>query len=97
MSGRLMASIDFQTKTQKALQSYRNGDLKEALHIFKDFTRAFRKEEIRTIQVAYEILFGKGEFYEKLHYDLQKFVSDSIDIINKKFNIINNEEDIPQA
>lgn len=82
-----MARTDFQTKTQKALQSYRNGDIKGALRIFKNFTRAFPKDEIRTLQIAYETLSGHGEFYEKLHYDLQKFVSESIDIINRKFNI----------
>lgn len=82
-----MAMSDFETKTQKALRYYQNNDFKSALEIFKDFDRAFSKEDLRVIQIAYDIFAGFDSFYRQLHYDINYFVTKSLQIIDQRFNI----------
>lgn len=82
-----MATKECMTKTQKAINLFKAQDLKGALRIFKGFDRQFTKQEIRTIQIAYEILTGKGSFYKQLHYDLGSFIAGSMSIIERKYNI----------
>lgn len=82
-----MAMSDFETKTQKALRYYQNNDFKSALEIFKDFDRAFSKEDLRVVQIAYDIFAGFDSFYRQLHYDINYFVTKSLQIIDQRFNI----------
>lgn len=82
-----MAMSDFETKTQKALRYYQNNDFKSALEIFKDFDRAFSKEDLRVVQIAYDIFAGFDSFYRQLHYDINYFVTKSLQSIDQRFNI----------
>lgn len=82
-----MKTRDYTTKTQKAIEAFKAQDLKGALRIFKGFDRIFSKQEIRTLQIAYEILTGKGSFYKQLHYNIGAFVANSITIVEQKYNI----------
>ncbi len=57
-----MKTTGHTTKTQKAIDAFKKQDLKGALRIFKGFDHQFAKNELRTIQIAYEVLTGKGSF-----------------------------------
>ena len=46
------------TKTEKAINLFESGCLKEALSIFRTFRIGFTKEERRTLKIAYECLSG---------------------------------------
>ena len=49
------------TKTEKAINLFESGCLKEALSIFRTFRIGFTKEERRTLQIASESLAGRRE------------------------------------
>lgn len=59
-----MKITDYTIKIQKAIDAFKKQDLKGALRIFKGFDHQFAKNELRTIQIAYEVLTGKGKFYK---------------------------------
>ena len=54
------------TKKQQVIELVQKGDLKSAYRIAKSFTREFSKDSIRTIQIAYECLTGKDQFYKSI-------------------------------
>lgn len=82
-----MIKTDYKTKTQKAIEAFKAHDLRGALRIFKDFDRQFDGEQLRTLQIAYEVLSGKGRFYKQLGLNIGHFVAESMNIIEQKFNI----------
>lgn len=82
-----MKTTDYTTKTQKAIDAFKKQDLKGALRIFKGFDHQFAKNELRTIQIAYEVLTGKGKFYKQLGINIGHMVVESISIIENKYNI----------
>ena len=82
-----MKTTDYTTKTQKAIDAFKKQDLKGALRIFKGFDHQFAKNELRTIQIAYEVLTGKGGFYKQLGINIGHIVVESISIIENKYNI----------
>lgn len=82
-----MRTTDIQTKTQKAIQLYLSQDLKGALRIFKGFRRQFNASQLRTLQIAYEVLTGKGRFYKQLGININHEVAESMNIIDSTYNI----------
>ena len=82
-----MKTTDYTTKTQKAIDAFKKQDLKGALRIFKGFDHQFAKNELRIIQIAYEVLTGKGSFYKQLGINIGDMVLESISIIENKYNI----------
>jgi len=82
-----MKTADYSTKTQKAIDAFKKQDLKGALRIFKGFDHQFAKNELRIIQIAYEVLTGKGKFYKQLGINIGHMVVESISIIENKYNI----------
>ena len=52
-----------ETKTSKAIRLYKEGKLKSSLKIFKGFNMRFSEQEIRTLEIAYEIETGFGSFF----------------------------------
>ena len=73
------------TKTQKAIELYRNGCVKEALSIFRTFKIGFTKEQRRVLQIASECLAGNSLFYSNIGIDTSKCIEDSKSIINNKY------------
>ena len=55
-----------ETKTSKAIRLYKEGKLKSSLKIFKGFNMRFSEQEIRTLEIAYEIETGFGSFFSEL-------------------------------
>lgn len=82
-----MRTLDYTTKTRKAIDAFKKQDLKGALRIFKGFDKQFDKNEIRTLQIAYEVLTGKGRFYRQLGINIGHMVVESISIIENRYNI----------
>ena len=70
------------TKTEKAINLFESGCLKEALSIFRI---GFTKEERRTLQIASESLTGNGNFYQQLGIDTDYMISKSVEIITEKY------------
>jgi hypothetical protein len=73
------------TKTATALHLMREGKVKEALAIFRTFRIGFDKDERRTIQIASESMNGMAKFYISLGYNVDQFLAEAIEIINKKY------------
>lgn len=72
------------TKTEKAINLFESGCLKEAF-IFRTFRIGFTKEERRTLQIASESLTGNGNFYQQLGIDTDYMISKSVEIITEKY------------
>lgn len=75
------------TKTARAIQLMREGNIAKALSIFKTFKMSFNKDEQRTIQIASETMNGMTNFYISLGYNVKQFQTKAIEIINKKYNL----------
>ncbi len=60
------------TQTDKAVQFYRQGNLKKCLAIFKTFRSGLSKQEMSTIGVAYECLNGHEHTYKQLGIDVEE-------------------------
>lgn len=72
-------------KTNKALDLFRAGNLKEALAIFRTFRIGYTKDERRTLQIAHESLCGHSQFYQNLGLDTQAEIEKSKEIIETKY------------
>lgn len=75
------------TKTNKAVEYFKQGLLKESLAIFKTFRIGFSKDEKRTLEIASDCLNGRSSFYQQLNVDANYELSRSIEIIQSKYNI----------
>ncbi len=62
------------TQRQKAINFFNGGKIREALKIAKELDITFTKEEISTLQIAYECYTGKEVFYRmiKINTELKK-------------------------
>ena len=74
-----------ETKTAKAVTLYQQGNLKEAMKIFKTFRIGFTKEEKRTIEIATEVLTGNEQFYIQLGVDTQGELTKAKTLIKDKY------------
>ena len=74
-----------ETKTQKAVQLFKNGKIKDALRIFKTFRIDFTKEEKRTMEIAYEALCGRVSFYKSLGIDIDEMIASAKETITQKY------------
>lgn len=73
------------TKTNKAVQLFKSGNIKEAFAIFRTFRIGFTKDERRTLQIASEALNGMGKFYSDLGIDISLEVSKAKKIVVNKY------------
>lgn len=69
------------TKTAQAAALFNSGNIKGALRIFKTFRSGLSKAEKRTIEIAYEWLTGKSNFYAAIGIDGNKEIDNAIQII----------------
>ena len=76
-----------ETKTSKAINLFKSGQLKDALAIFRTFRLGFTKNEQRTLQIAYEIMYGNSRFYSDIGINTNRTVEESKTIISKKYAI----------
>lgn len=75
------------TKTNKAVEYFKQGLLKEALAIFKTFRIGFSKDEKRTLEIASDCLNGRSSFYQQLGLDANNEIARSIAIIQSKYRL----------
>lgn len=73
------------TKTEEALSNLRSGKTREALNIFKTFRINFKKEEIKQIARASEMLNGYVSMYEGMGYKTDTEVEKALLILNEKY------------
>lgn len=72
-----------QTKTEKLKQHFGENEIKKSLKIFKTFKIGVSKEDQRSVQIAYESMTGKENFYLELGINTEKECSKSIEILKK--------------
>mgnify|MGYP006273844821 CR=1 FL=1 len=81
------------TKRDKARELIKQGNVKDALRIVKTFDRIYTKDEMRTLQIAYECLTGKESFYQQLGEDTTTIKNKAESLLQKmnlnllKFNL----------
>lgn len=74
-------------KTLIAVEYFKQGLIKEALAIFKNFRIGFTKEEKRTLEIASDCLNGRSSFYRQLGIDVDTMVDKSKMIIRLKYSL----------
>ena len=74
------------TKTSKATALFKQGNIKEALAIFKTFHIGFTKEEKRILEIASDCLNGRSSFYKQIGIDTEMVVSQSVSILRNKYS-----------
>lgn len=75
------------TKTQEALQAYKDRDMRKCFSILKTFRIGFTKAEIRKMQIASECLNGNSHFYLQLGYNVNAIIVDATMIVRIKYNL----------
>lgn len=58
-------------------------DFKKAIGIAKKLDHSFSKEEVRSLEIAFECLNGRENYYTQLGVDTQKVINKSIELIKK--------------
>jgi hypothetical protein len=76
-----------ETKTSKAVELFKSGNITGALKIFKGFKIGFTKDEQRKLQIAYESMTGNDSFYRSLQLDTATISTEAIQIIKQKYNV----------
>jgi hypothetical protein len=74
------------TKTEQAVVAFKNGNIKQAFKMMFRF-HGFSQEEKRYIQVAYECLAGKEDFYISLGIDTNHIINKAIECVSAKYNV----------
>lgn len=72
-----------ETKRDIARNLIRNGNAKEAMRIVKTFDQIYTKDELRILQIGYECLTGKENFYQQLGEDTTKLKLDAENLLQK--------------
>lgn len=79
---------DYITKTEKAVSLFKDGQVKEAMKIFKTFRMSFTKDEQKTIAIASECYTPSNrKFYEQLGKDVEAIQQQAFFIISAKYCI----------
>lgn len=73
------------TKTDQLKQQFSSGNLAGALKIFKTFKIGITPEEQRTVEIAYEAITGKEQFYQSLGINTDEAKEEAIQIINLRY------------
>ena len=71
------------TKRDIARELIRAGEVKKAIKIVKSFDLIYTKDELRTLQVAYECLTGKESFYQSIGNDTKKIQAEAEELLKK--------------
>lgn len=71
------------TKTEQLRQFWKAGQSTKALRIFKTFKIGISKEDKRTVEIAYEVLTGKENFYISLGIDTTKKCQEANQIVSE--------------
>lgn len=72
-----------ETKRDTARNLIRAGNTKDAMRIVKSFDGIYSKDEMRTLQIAYECFTGKESFYKQIGEDTIKLKSDAESLLQK--------------
>lgn len=75
------------SKTEKAIDLFRRGYLKESLSIFKTFRMGFASQQRRTLEIACDCLNGRLSFYQQLGVDVNMEILRSKSIIQSKYGV----------
>ena len=71
------------TKTSKAIQLFKQNDLKGSLRLFSRFRIGLSLNEKETLRTAYEILSGHEKFYISLGINTGEIVHEAKEIMDQ--------------
>lgn len=71
-------------KSDAVRRLVRNGDMKAALRIAKDFRLGISKEQSDAMRLAYECMVH-GRFYKSLGYDLNEKVVEGVTVLKSLY------------
>ena len=74
-----------ETKTNKAIELYRTGNIKGAFSIIATFKLGFTKDERDTIRMAHECMSGLENFYKSIGINAEIVKQRAISIIEEKY------------
>jgi hypothetical protein len=69
------------TKKEKLKSAIEKGDHKEALSIARGFRREFNPDQQRILQIAYESITGKENFYRSLGIDVEENMKLALELL----------------
>lgn len=75
------------TKTEKAVELLRAGELSKALNIFRTFRMGFTKDQVRAIEIASDTLAGNGRLYEQLGIDTKAEIEKAKKLLQEHYNV----------
>lgn len=70
-----------EAKTQQLLNLIKVQDWKKSLAIASNFKMNFTKEEKRNLEIAYESMTGKANFYQQLGLNTDEAIAMAIEIL----------------
>jgi len=73
-----------ENRIQTARRLYLDGQFKKALAIIVTFRIGFTKDDIRSMEIAYESLIGKRDLYEKLEIDIEDHIQKCKELFETK-------------
>lgn len=73
-----------ENRIQTARRLYLDGQFKKALAIIVTFRIGFTKDDIRSMEIAYESLMGKRDFYEKLGINIDDHIQKCKELFETK-------------
>jgi len=76
-----------ETKTAQAIALFTSGNIAGSLKIFSKFRIGFTKDEIRTLEIARELVTGNEDFYKAIKIDTSAIKLEAIQIIKMKYNL----------
>lgn len=76
--------MNMETKTQKFKRLFKEQKYKEALRVIKSFRKDLKSDEIRTLNIAWECLSGKQDFYRQLGFSPEKIKLEAYEIMLKQ-------------
>lgn len=76
-----------QSKTERAKNLFKSGDIVGSLAIIKSFRQGFSKEEKRTLEIAHECHSGNECFYKNIGIDTKAICNKAKEIIKSKYEL----------
>lgn len=78
--------MEIKNKTKEVSSLLRTGEFEKALSIAKSFRLGFTNEQRRILQIAGDVVKGRGKFYAQLGIDIDSVVNEAMILLDSKYN-----------
>lgn len=76
-----------ETKTQQAINLWEQKKIVPSLKIFKSFKIGVSKDDKRNLEIAYECLTGKRDFYESIQVDVDSTLRNAFSYLVRTYQV----------